>query len=201
MLRGNSFQNIIGTVSTPCSVLVDQWTKLIATAGVIDGAVLWPTSMMRVPSNTPKFGFQLYSIARAKMSASLERDCSWMLGGFCWASHSGAWIIEDDYDSEYRFEISPIASLQGLDSDARVIYIGTFSKVLFPSLRLGYLIIPLDLVPAFSAARGASEIFSPTLFQAVLTDFIREGHFARHVRGMRALYADRRNALVEAIRE
>ena len=118
-----------------------------------------------------------------------------------WASRSGAWIIEDDYDSEYRFEISPIASLQGLDSDARVIYVGTFSKVLFPSLRLGYLIIPPDLVPAFSAARGASEIFSPTLFQAVLTDFIKEGHFARHVRRMRALYAERRTVLVEAIHE
>lgn len=118
-----------------------------------------------------------------------------------WASRAGAWIIEDDCDSEYRFEISPIASLQGLDSDARVIYVGTFSKVLFPSLRLGYLIIPPDLVPAFSAARGASEIFCPTLFQAVLTDFIKEGHFARHIRRMRALYAERRTVLVEAIHE
>jgi len=118
-----------------------------------------------------------------------------------WASRTGSWIIEDDYDSEYRFGIRPIASLQGLDSDARVIYIGTFSKVLFPALRLGYVVVPRDLIPAFSAARDAADIFSSTLYQAVLTDFIKEGHFARHIRRMRILYADRRNALVQAIRE
>jgi GntR family transcriptional regulator/MocR family aminotransferase len=116
-----------------------------------------------------------------------------------WAEHSGAWIIEDDYDSEYRFGSRPIASLQGLDTDARVIYVGTFSKVMFPALRLGYIVVPKDLVPAFSAARDAADIFSSTLYQAVLTDFIREGHFARHIRRMRMLYAERRSALVKAI--
>jgi GntR family transcriptional regulator/MocR family aminotransferase len=116
-----------------------------------------------------------------------------------WAARSGAWIIEDDYDSEYRFESRPIASLQGMDSDARVIYIGTFSKVMFPSLRLGYLVIPKDLVAAFSAVREAADICSSTLYQAVLTDFIREGHFARHIRRMRLLYAERRAALMKAI--
>ncbi len=117
-----------------------------------------------------------------------------------WAARSGAWIIEDDYDSEYRFGSRPIASLQGLDTDGRVIYVGTFSKVMFPALRLGYVVIPKDLVPAFSAARDAADIFSSTLYQAVLTDFIREGHFARHIRRMRMLYMDRRRALVKAIR-
>jgi GntR family transcriptional regulator/MocR family aminotransferase len=117
-----------------------------------------------------------------------------------WAVRTGAWIIEDDYDSEYRFESHPIASLQGLDTDARVIYIGTFSKVLFPALRLGYVVLPKDLVPVFSAARDAADIFSSTLYQAVLTDFIREGHFARHIRRMRMLYMERRSALVKAIR-
>jgi GntR family transcriptional regulator/MocR family aminotransferase len=116
-----------------------------------------------------------------------------------WAVRSGAWIIEDDYDSEYRFASRPIASLQGLDTDGRVIYVGTFSKVLFPALRLGYMVIPEDLIPAFSAARDAADIFSSTLYQAVLTDFIREGHFARHIRRMRMLYMDRRRALVEGI--
>src|SRR5713226_8750427 len=116
-----------------------------------------------------------------------------------WAVRSGAWIIEDDYDSEYRFGSHPIASLQGLDTDGRVIYIGTFSKVMFPALRLGYVVVPKDLVPAFSAARDAADIFSSTLYQAVLTDFIREGHFARHIRRMRMLYMDRRRALVNAI--
>jgi len=117
-----------------------------------------------------------------------------------WAVRTGAWIIEDDYDSEYRFGSRPIASLQGLDADARVIYVGTFSKVMFPALRVGYVVVPRDLVPAFSAARDAADVFSATLYQAVLTDFIREGHFARHIRRMRMLYMERRRALVRAIR-
>jgi GntR family transcriptional regulator/MocR family aminotransferase len=117
-----------------------------------------------------------------------------------WAVRTGAWIIEDDYDSEYRFGSRPIASLQGLDTDARVIYIGTFSKVMFPALRLGYVVVPNDLVPAFSAARDAADVFSATLYQSVMTDFIREGHFARHIRRMRMLYMDRRRTLVKAIR-
>ncbi|MBB6186851.1 PLP-dependent aminotransferase family protein [Rhodanobacter sp. MP7CTX1] len=116
-----------------------------------------------------------------------------------WAVHNGAWIIEDDYDSEYRFGGRPIASLQGLDTDARVIYVGTFSKVMFPSLRLGYVVVPKDLVPAFSAVRDAADTFSSTLYQVVMTDFIREGHFARHIRRMRVLYMERRATLVEAI--
>src|SRR6202047_1694386 len=116
-----------------------------------------------------------------------------------WAVRSGAWIIEDDYDSEYRFGSHPIASLQGLDANGTVIYVGTFSKVMFPALRLGYVVVPQDLVPAFSAARDAADIFSATLYQAVLTDFIREGHFARHIRRMRMLYMNRRATLMKAI--
>jgi GntR family transcriptional regulator/MocR family aminotransferase len=116
-----------------------------------------------------------------------------------WAHATGSWIIEDDYDSEYRYESQPIASLQGLDRDARVIYIGTFSKVLFPALRVGYLVIPPDLVDRFAAVREAMDIFPPALNPAVLADFIAEGHFARHVRRMRALYAERRSVLVEAL--
>jgi GntR family transcriptional regulator/MocR family aminotransferase len=116
-----------------------------------------------------------------------------------WAVQNGSWVIEDDYDSEYRFGSRPIGSLQGLDTDERVIYIGTFSKVLFPSLRIGYVIIPKDLIPAFVAARDAADIFSSTLYQLVLNDFIRGGHFARHIRRMRLLYMERRNLLVGAI--
>jgi GntR family transcriptional regulator/MocR family aminotransferase len=118
-----------------------------------------------------------------------------------WASRSGAWVIEDDYDSEYRFGGRPIASLQSLDTGARVIYVGTFNKVMFPALRLGYLVVPKDLVPAFSTARDATDVFSSTLYQAVMTDFIREGHFARHIRRMRILYRERRTALLEAIQK
>ena len=116
-----------------------------------------------------------------------------------WAARSGAWVFEDDYDSEYRFDSRPIAALQGLDADDRVIYIGTFSKVLFPALRLGYVIVPMDLVPAFRAAREAMDIFPPTLTQAALTEFIEAGHFARHIRRMKMLYAERRKALSTAI--
>ncbi len=116
-----------------------------------------------------------------------------------WAVLTGAWIIEDDYDSEYRFDSRPIASLQGLDTNAKVIYVGTFSKVMFPALRVGYLVVPKDLVSAFSAARDAADVFSATLYQAVLTDFIREGHFARHIRRMRMLYMERRRTLTEEI--
>ncbi|HEV2289106.1 MAG TPA: PLP-dependent aminotransferase family protein [Candidatus Acidoferrales bacterium] len=117
-----------------------------------------------------------------------------------WASRVGAWIIEDDYDSEYRFGIRPIGSLQGLDSDARVIYVGTFSKVMFPALRLGYVVVPPDLVHAFSVLREATDIFSSTLYQAVMTDFIKESHFARHVRRMRNLYAERCSMLGQSLR-
>lgn len=118
-----------------------------------------------------------------------------------WARTNGSWIVEDDYDSEYRYDSPPIPSLQGLDRDSCVLYVGTFSKVLFPALRLGYIVIPADLVARFAAVRDATDIFPATLLQAVLADFIREGHFARHVRRMRALYRERRAALVEAIRE
>lgn len=116
-----------------------------------------------------------------------------------WAARSGAWIIEDDYDSEYRLAGRPIASLQGLDNDARVIYVGTFSKVVFPALRLGYIVVPHDAMPAFESVRNAMDTFSSTLYQLVMNDFIREGHFARHIRRMRSIYMERRAALLEAI--
>jgi GntR family transcriptional regulator / MocR family aminotransferase len=118
-----------------------------------------------------------------------------------WAQSSGSWIIEDDYDSEYRYESSPIASLQGLDANGRVIYIGTFSKVLFPSLRLGYLVVPRDLIDRFLSVRRAIDLGPPAFFQDVLADFIGEGHFARHIRRMRVLYHDRRSALAAGIRK
>jgi GntR family transcriptional regulator/MocR family aminotransferase len=118
-----------------------------------------------------------------------------------WARRSSAWVIEDDYDSEFRFESQPIASLQGLDSAGRVIYIGTFSKVLFPSLRLGYIVIPPDLVDHFMSVRFSMDIFPPYLFQEVLADFMGSGHFVRHIRRMRTLYKSRREALVAGIEQ
>jgi GntR family transcriptional regulator/MocR family aminotransferase len=117
-----------------------------------------------------------------------------------WSYKSGSWIIEDDYDSEYRFDSMPIASLQGLDRCSRVVYIGTFSKVLFPSLRLGYVVIPPDLIDPFLAVRITVDICPPPFLQKVLADFIEEGHFSRHIRRMRVLYRDRRSALLDSLK-
>jgi GntR family transcriptional regulator/MocR family aminotransferase len=118
-----------------------------------------------------------------------------------WARRADAYILEDDYDSEYHYTRRPLPALQGLDHHGRVIYIGTFSKVLFPALRLGYLILPPHLVEAFRTVRNLIDTHPPVLEQAVLADFIVEGHFTRHLRKMRSLYAKRRAALLEAARE
>lgn len=115
-----------------------------------------------------------------------------------WAKQADATILEDDYDGEYRFDGRPLASLQGLDEHDSALYIGTFSKVLFPALRLGYLILPTTLIDAFLAMRRSMDVNLPSLEQAVLAEFIAEGHFTRHIRRMRTLYAERRSALLEA---
>ena len=117
-----------------------------------------------------------------------------------WARRADAYILEDDYDSEFRFAGRPLATLQGLDQHDRVIYIGTFSKVLFPSLRIGYMILPLALMGAFLKVRRLIDIHSPMLEQAVLADFISEGHYIRHLRRMRTLYAERRIALMNSMK-
>ncbi len=115
------------------------------------------------------------------------------------ARTAGAWIVEDDYDSEYRYAGHPLASLQGLDRNGRVLYVGTFSKTIFPSLRLGCLVVPPDLVDVFAAARMLHGAHSPLIEQAILAEFIAEGHFARHVRRMRTLYEERQQILVEEV--
>ena len=117
-----------------------------------------------------------------------------------WAERKRTWILEDDYDSEYRYASRPVASLQGLDKSGTVIYCGTFSKVLFPSLRLGYIVVPASLVDAFRGAKAVVDRHCPTVEQAVLAEFIAEGHLARHIRRMRMLYLERKDALLEMIR-
>jgi len=118
-----------------------------------------------------------------------------------WARKSGAMIFEDDYDSEYRYSGPPIPALQGFDRNGLVIFAGSFSKVLFPSLRLGYLVIPADLLARYAATISLTTRHAPVLEQAVLCDFITEGHFGRHLRRMREVYAERLAVLLEAARE
>ena len=117
-----------------------------------------------------------------------------------WAQKSGAVIFEDDYDSEYRYSGRPIPALQGLDESGLVLYAGSFSKVLFPALRLGYVVIPSGLVQQFEAIQSLTLRHAPLLEQLVLTDFITEGHFARHIRRMREVYAERLSVLLEEAR-
>ena len=115
-----------------------------------------------------------------------------------WAQESRAWILEDDYDSEYRYAGYPLAALQGLDNAGRVIYVGTFSKVLFPALRVGYMVVPQSLIEPFRAARAHTDRGTTLLEQVVLTRFINERHFARHIRHMRTLYAERQAVFIVA---
>jgi GntR family transcriptional regulator/MocR family aminotransferase len=114
-----------------------------------------------------------------------------------WARQNGAWIIEDDYNSEFRYTGRPLASLQNLDQHEHVIYVGTFSKTIFPALRLGCMVVPRHLVEIFTAARAACDWHSPIFEQMILAEFIAEGHFGRHLRRMRALYEKRQEILTE----
>jgi len=117
-----------------------------------------------------------------------------------WARRARVIIFEDDYDSEYRYSGRPIPALQGLDQASVVIFAGSFSLVMFPSLRLGYVVVPPDMVDIFAAAASVSTHHPPLIDQAILCDFMQEGHFARHVRRMRQLYAERLAVLIEAAR-
>ena len=110
-----------------------------------------------------------------------------------WAAQNDAWIVEDDYDGEYRYVSRPLPALKSLDRDGRVLYAGTFSKVLLPSLRLAYLVVPPAQVERFEQISQAFTGGSPELTQAIVTAFITEGHFARHIQRMRKLYAERRD--------
>lgn len=116
-----------------------------------------------------------------------------------WAARARAWVVEDDYDSEYRYGARPIPCLHGLDADGRVIYVGSFSKTLFPALRLGFVVVPPDLRDAFVAVRRATDLHPPRLDQAVLADFIEGGHYERHLRRVRAACRERLEALHEAL--
>ncbi|MFA5171104.1 MAG: PLP-dependent aminotransferase family protein [Sulfuriferula sp.] len=116
-----------------------------------------------------------------------------------YAASQGAWILEDDYDSEFRFEGRPLSSLQGMDQSGRVLYLGTFSKVMYPGIKLGYLVVPPDLAESFK--RGLYELQRPgqVVIQAALAEFIEEGHFTSHIRRLRQIYGERRRLLQKAL--
>jgi GntR family transcriptional regulator / MocR family aminotransferase len=117
-----------------------------------------------------------------------------------WAAATGAWVIEDDYDSEFRYDGRPLAALQGVDEHHCVIYVGTFSKALLPGLRLGYLVVPEDLVPAFRVMRTLLDRFPAPFQQLVVADFLAEGHFSSHLRRLREAYRASRDVLVSLLR-
>jgi len=169
-----------GAVAVP--VPVDGEGLSVATGRTLAGNA-------RLAAVTPSHQFPLgVTMSLARRLALLE-----------WARETGAWILEDDYDSEYRYAGRPLAALQGLDQEGRVIYVGTFSKVMFPSLRLGYLVLPQALVDLFRRARAAVDDHASAVAQAPLADFIESGQFAAHLRRARARYAERRAVLIEAI--
>jgi GntR family transcriptional regulator/MocR family aminotransferase len=112
-----------------------------------------------------------------------------------WARETGGWVIEDDYASEFRYSGHPLSSLQGLDDGDRVVYIGTFNKALFPGLRLGYMVVPYPVLEAFATARDLKDRQPPSLTQAVIAEFLRQGHLTAHIRRMRLFYHEQRDLL------
>ena len=141
----------------------------------------------RVVYVTPANQFPLGTVMSAERRVEL----------LSWTARAGAWIIEDEYDAEYRYSGKPIASLHSLDRSGSVIYVGTFTKMLFNALRIGFIVVPERLVEAFRIARSFIDRHAPTLDQAILTEFINEGHFGHHVRKMRQVYSDRSQLLTE----
>ena len=166
------------------SVPVDAEGMSAAALARLEGAV-------RAAYVTPSHQYPLGTLMTAARRLAL-------LG---WAARRGAWLLEDDYDSEYRYVSRPLGALQGMNEDARnrVIYIGTFSKVLFPAVRIGYLVVPPALRRRFVEAREAFDLFSPTLYQLALAEFLSEGHVDRHLRRMRRAYMERRRALLRGL--
>jgi GntR family transcriptional regulator / MocR family aminotransferase len=154
---------------------------------VAEGEALAPGARLAVvtPSHQSPLGMTLSLPRRLALLAS--------------ASAAGSWIVEDDYDSEYRYSGPPSPALKSLDAHDRVLYAGSFSKVLMPGLRLGYLVVPEAQIAAFTDASRLSDGGQPVLPQSVVARFMAEGHFARHIRRMRALYAQRRAALAAAL--
>jgi len=158
-------------------------------AGVVVQAGVEAAPDARVAFVTPSHQFPL-GVAMS-MGRRLEL--------IAWARSAGAWIVEDDYASEFRYEGAPLASLQGLDGGERVIYVGTFNKSLFPGIRLGYMVAPKPLVQPLATLRRLADRQPPTLTQAITLDFLESGQFAAHIRRRRLAYGAQRDALADAL--
>lgn len=156
---------------------------------------------IQVPKSTPaKRSFRLaYVTPSHQFPTGVAMPIARRLELLNWASRVGAFIVEDDYDSEYRYDGPPLQALAGLDREGRVIYVGTFSKILFPALRLGYIVLPESLVQPVVDAKAVGDTGTASLDQLALADFITQGHFDRHLRRTNTSNATRRNALVAAV--
>ncbi len=152
----------------------------------------------RTASGSPRL---LYVTPSHQFPTGVTLSLSRRLALLDWAARRDVLVVEDDYDSEFRYTGRPVESLQGLDRHGRVVYVGTFGTVLFPPLRVGYVVLPPDLVEPFVKAKWLADRQTPTLEQLALADFLAEGHFGRHLRRMRRLAAERRAALLEAVAE
>lgn len=178
-------QSLIVNGAKVVGLPVDQ--EGLVTEKLVDADARPPTLLYVTPSHQYPAGSAL----------SLARRLELLV----YARENGCWIVEDDYDSEFRYDGHPIASLQGLDQANRVIYAGTFSKALLPSLRVGYLVVPNDLIPAFKAVRPILDRFPPTFQQRLVADFLNEGYFPAHLRRLRERYRASRDLLVRLLDE
>jgi GntR family transcriptional regulator/MocR family aminotransferase len=186
-------------VEEPCyqaarQVFLASGARLLPTpvgADGLDVARLPRDPPVRLAYVTPSHQFPLGGILPLDRRVELLR----------WAERSGAYLVEDDYDGEFQYDARPVEALQGLDGAGRVLYVGSFSKVVFPSLRIAYLVVPEELAPAATSLKFLMDCAAPTFEQEVLAEFITEGHFERHLRRMRVLYAARRGILLDALRQ
>jgi GntR family transcriptional regulator/MocR family aminotransferase len=159
-------------------------------SGVVVAAGVEAAPQARVAFVTPSHQYPL------GMTLSMGRRMELL----AWARAAGAWIVEDDYASEFRYSGPPLESLQGLDGGERVIYVGTLNKALFPGLRLGYMVAPKSIVAALAKARALTDRQPPTVTQAIVLDFMESGQFAAHIRRRRLAYRAQRDALAQALR-